>query len=260
MSTEDHPDPRGDPRNRPDKVDAFASTVISMLRHRQAVSVEGLRQFVLDYLVRAILSPSRFDAIAVCEEMRGFRLAYDALIDLYVPAAARILGEEWVDDHIDFAEVTVGTMRLQALLEQASMQVTPEGQLCQDALHVLVVIPQGEQHFLGASVVAAQARRLGCDVSISFDEDFGSLQSRILQDAPDLVMISCGRREQLETVAGTVQSINDVLNDGPVIAVGGAFLMEADAVTNIKGVDIVTGVVTEAVAFCTRRSRLKRTS
>ena len=259
MSTDDQPTPRGIQRDRPEKVGALASTVISVLRHRQTVSVEGLRQFVLDFLVRSVLSPSRFDASAACDELRGYRLSPDALIDLYVPAAARTLGERWVNDEINFAEVTVGTMRLQAVLDCASRLCSPDGHLRSDAMHILMVVPQGEQHFLGASVAAAQARRLGCDVAMSFDEDLGSLKTRIIQDAPDLVMITCARAELLESVAGTVQCINGARTDGPVVAVGGAFESETGAIKELKGVDIVTSIVAEAVAYCTTRSRLKKT-
>ena len=258
MSTDDQSNPRGVQRDRPQRVDALASTVISVLRHRQAVSVEGLRQFILDYLDRAILSPSYFDAAAIADEMRGHRLSSDDLIDLYVPAAARLLGEKWVDNSINFADVTIGTMRLQSLLSEASAQMAPAGQLGQIDLQTLVIVPQGEQHFLGASVVAAQSRRLGCSVGMSFDEDLGSLRNRVFQEQPDLVMISCSRLELLESVAGTVQSVNDASKNNPVIALGGAFQMDTEPVKDLLGVDIVTSVVSEAVTFCTRRSQLKK--
>lgn len=257
MSTDDQSNPRGVQRDLPHKVDALASTVISVLRHRQAVSVDGLRQFVLDYLERATLSRSFFDPHVVCSEMRGHRLSPDTLIDLYVPAVARILGERWVDNTISFAEVTIGSMRLQALLEEASMQAAPSGRLLQREIQVLVVVPQGEQHFLGASVIAAQSRRLGCNVSTSFDEDFGSLQTRISQENPDLVLVTCSRAELLETAARTVQIVKEASANDLVVALGGAFQTDYEAVKDIKGVDIVTSAVSEAIAYCTTCSTLK---
>jgi len=256
MSTDDQTDPRGARRNRPEDVDALASTVISVLRGRQAVSYEGLRQFVVDQMERAILSKAPFKADELLDELRGHRLTPDAVIDLYVPAVARLLGEHWVDDKINFADVTIGSMRLQALLEEASSTVLIDTRVTQDLLHVLVVVPQGEQHFLGASVIAGQMRRLACDVSMSFDEDFGSLSARLMHSVPDLILISCSRREILDSVVQTMQIIRKTLSPVPTTALGGALKMDKEKIKELTGVDIVTCAAHEAIAFCGSRGKM----
>ncbi|MFK7765039.1 MAG: B12-binding domain-containing protein [Roseobacter sp.] len=255
MSTDEQIDPRGIQRNRPEHVDALASTVISVLRDRQAVSHEGLRQFVLDHLMRAVLSKSAFLPDALLVELRGYRLTVDAIIDLYVPAVARQLGQMWVDDSISFADVTIGSMRLQSLISEASavsvIDIKPGGTL----LHALVLVPQGEQHFLGASVVAGQLRRMGCEVDMSFDEDMGTLTARLMHGVPDLILMSCARRETLRSITNTVQVIRNAVSEPPVLAVGGALKLNSEAVLEKTGVDIVTSNAGEAVAFCGRRRR-----
>lgn len=253
MSTDEQIDPRGVQRNRPKHVDALASTVVSVLRDRQGISSEGLRQFVLDHLIRAVLDKGAFLADAVLLEMRGYRLTVDAIIDLYVPAVARQLGQMWVGDSISFADVTIGSMRLQSLISEASatnvMDVKPGGA----SMHTLVLVPQGEQHFLGASVLAGQLRRMGCEVDMSFDEDMGTLTARMMNGVPDMILMSCSRREILETIASTVQVIRKAVSDPPVLAVGGAFKVNKEYVAEKTGADIVTSNAEEAVAFCGRR-------
>jgi hypothetical protein len=255
MSTDDQTDPRGVQRNRPENVDALASTVISVLRGRQVVSCDGLRQFVLDHLMRAVLAKGSFVPDALLAELRGYRLTVDAIIDLYVPTVARMLGDSWVDDRIHFADVTIGIMRLQSLLAEASAATQPNVKPGADHLHALVLVPQGEQHFLGASVLAAQLRRKGCDVSMSFDEDMGTLRARLMQDIPDLVLITCARRETLESVANTVQTVRDTVASGPVLAVGGAMKMKKEDVLEFTGADIVTNSAEEVVAICAKRAK-----
>ncbi|MFK7743729.1 MAG: B12-binding domain-containing protein [Roseobacter sp.] len=253
MSTDDQTDPRGVQRNRPDHVDALASTVISVLRGRQAVSFEGLRQFIIDHLERAVLAKGGYDVGELFDELRGYRLTPDAIIDQYVPAIARLLGDRWVEDKINFAEVTIGVMRLQSLLEEASATLRTDMHIGQDVLHALVIVPQGEQHFLGASVVAGQMRRLGCDVAMSFDEDFGSLSARLMQATPDLILISCSRRETLDSVVQTMQVIRQSSAHYRTVALGGAIGLSQDDIIERTGVDIVTCVADEAIAFCRAR-------
>lgn len=250
MSSDDQTDPRGAQRNRPVHVDALASTVISVLRDRQAVCSEGLRQFVVDHLLRAAMTRGAFSADTLLEELRGYRLHVDSIIDQYVPAVARILGEQWVADHISFADVTIGTLRLQSLLSEASILTRIDASCLANTMNTLVVVPQNEQHFLGASVVAAQLRRLGCEVSMSFDEDCGDFSARLSVEVPDLVLITCARLETLESVAQTVQLVRKALPDGPIIALGGAIEVSANELKEKTGVDIVTNVAAEAVGFC----------
>lgn len=255
MSTDDQADPRGVMRNRPDNVDVLASTVISVLRDRQAVSGEGLRQFVLDQTLSRVLSKKHFAPDVVLAELRGYRLSVDAIIDLYVPATARLLGEQWVDDKISFADVTIGTMRLQALLADASGASRIDHKAGAVRLNTLVLIPQGEQHFLGASVVAAQLRRLGCEVAMSYDEDHGALTARLINDVPDLILATCGRRETLASVANTIQVIRKAIGGVPTLAVGGACKVSKERILEMTGADIVTSVTEEAVGYCLKHAK-----
>lgn len=259
MSTDDQANPRGVQRNRPDTVDALASTVISVLRERQTTSVDGLRQFVLDHMLRAVLHPGEFSADRLLAELRGYRLTIDAIIDLYVPTTARLLGEKWEDDKINFAQVTIGSMRLQSLLSEASAEAMYKGKPSENQIVSLVLIPQGEQHFLGASVLAGQLRRLGCDVAMSYDEDFRSLATRLLADTPDLILITSARRETLESVAQTVKTIRKSSTNPPLIAVGGSMQVPEEDVIELTGADFVTNAAEEAVARCARRLKSQMT-
>ena len=258
MSTDDQTDPRGAQRNRPEHVDAFASTVISLLRDRQVVSTEGLRQFVLDHMGRAILCHKGFDADDLLDELSGYRLAVDTIIDSYVPAAARRLGDEWLADDISFADVTIGALRLQSLVSAASVLTRIDANGLANNLFAMVIVPQNEHHFLGASVVAGQLRRMGCEVAMSFDEDFGSLNARLLVERPDLVLITCARSETLETVTQTVQLVRKALADDLIIALGGAIEASEKVVKAQTGVDIVTNVAAEVVHLCNRHISFKK--
>lgn len=255
MSTDDLPDQRVFERNRPEHVCALASRVISVLRTRQGDAQDGVRQFVLDHLFRALLSKGAVNVVELAEDLRAHRLTIDIIIDLYIPRAATMLGQKWQQDEITFAQVTIGTLRLQSLLSEISAATRSDMCSDQNRLRTLIVVPQGEQHFLGANVVGAQLRRIGCEVSISFDERQEDLGRRMKFDPPDLVLITCSRVENLENVRRTVQVLRPELKEGPMIALGGAVTGSEKNLKDQTGVDIVTSSASEAVAFCAKSAK-----
>lgn len=235
--------------------ESLANAVIDILKDRQVVCPTGARQIAVDYLVRAVLADDGFDAALVLEELCAYRLTHDALIDLYIPKAAEYLGAQWMTSDLDFATVTVGSLRLQALLGVAAHGLTREPVDNGSVLHALVVVPEAEQHFLGASVVAAQLRRLGCDVSLSINEATDKILARVEYDQPDMVLFSCARAAGLETATGTVKKIRQISDPVPVLAIGGAYSGINKQTKEETGVDLVTHTAKDVVGFTTKRKK-----
>lgn len=261
MSTDQRPDDqRGLERNRPERIGALATEVLTVLRDRQGVTVGGARPFVSDHLYRAILTKGHFDAGALLAQLRGHRITIDTIVDLYVPGAADRLGTDWQEDGLSFADVTIGALRLQALLGEATMQVRMDSFHHNAHMLAMVIVPRGEQHFLGAQVVAAQLRRLGCDVVMSYDESLGMLGARLSAESPDLLLITCCSEETVESVARTVQTIRKALHNSPPIFLGGGMVNDKKNLIERTGVDKLTNSAFEAVTHVTeqRSSALSR--
>lgn len=229
---------------------------MTMVSRRQTMNPAGTRQFVLDHMIRAVCSPSDFDAGAMLDELRGHRLSVDAVVDLYVPTAARLLGDMWKRDDIDFATVTVGALRLQSLLSCASVESLDYIRPVEDALAMLVVVPLGEDHSLGAFVLAAQLRRLGARVDMSFCETRPDLVSRFLSAAPDMVLFSASCRGTLATVSRLVLDFCNVSADVPPIVVGGCLNEADDVAKDISGADLVTRDARDAVSLASSRRKV----
>jgi methanogenic corrinoid protein MtbC1 len=257
MSTDDQPDDlRGHERDRPQTIGALANQVITVLRDRQGVTSNGVRSFVLDHLFRALLAKGRFNAAELLDQLRGYRLSMDTVVDLYIPEAAARLGEHWVEDQLNFAEVTIGALRLQSILSEAAGRLQPPFARDPSYLHAMIIVPQGEQHFLGANVLSTQLRRVGCDVVMSFDETLGMLSAKVLAEVPDLILITCGSEETVASVARTVQTIRNALHNTPPIALGGPVVADnKKKLAEQTGVDIVTQRAGEAVAHVAGQAR-----
>lgn len=235
--------------------ESLASEVISILNDRQAVGPSGARKIAVDHLARTVISKANFDPALVLEEMSSYRLTPDALIDLYIPKVAEHLGALWMTSDLDFATVTVGSLRLQALLGVVAHGLTREPADHSNVLHALVIVPEAEQHFLGASVVAAQLRRLGCDVSLSINEAAQQVLARVEYDHPDMILFSCPRAAALETICRTVKKIGEASGVRPVLAVGGAYSGLSERMAEQTGVDLVTNTAKDVVGFTTKRKK-----
>jgi len=239
-----------------DPLEPFAAQVISILCDRQIKTPSGARQAILDRLVKMVTSRTAFDPVLVMEELRGRRLTIDNIIDLYIPEVATALGSLWTLSEIDFASVTVGALRLQALLDEASSQNIPLPQLKYDVPLALIVVPEGEQHFLGASVVGAQLKRLGCDVGMSIAEPEEQIVNRVLHDMPDMVLMSSARTATLETIARTAKTIKAEVAPTPVLALGGAFDGDINRIKEVTGVDLVTKSPKDVIRLYMKRRKV----
>ena len=239
-------------------VDHLASQVIDVLCERQSDAVPGARKFVFDYLLRSVTRQEDFKPALLLAELRGHRLHPDAIIDTYVPLVAQELGELWIQDKLNFAHVTIASMRLQSLLSEASAEVIPFPRRVRSSApepSALVIVPLGEQHFLGASVLSAQLRRMGVSARVSFGETDTDVLTRIEMDQPDMVLFSAARPEALEVICRIVKKIKRAAMPSPVLAIGGALRGDEASVRELAGVDLVTSIAKEVVAFSAKRVR-----
>jgi MerR family transcriptional regulator, light-induced transcriptional regulator len=85
------------------------------------------------------------------------------IADFYVPEVARRLGAAWCEDRTSFADVTVGTARLQGLLREIGPDWFSDARLGdRPPVCVLVVVSRDEFHTLGAMVLARNSAASAC--------------------------------------------------------------------------------------------------
>jgi hypothetical protein len=180
-------------------------------------------------------------------ELQDGRVATDQIVDIYIPQAARELGDMWQDDAIGFAAVTIATARLQGLLTLLSPSWTATRQ--RGANTLMVMQPQ-DSHTLGPHVATAQLRRQGASVRLLFGPDKDDLLQVLRDERFDLVMFTCSRIESLANVAQMVKRVRSGAGEPPPIALGGLVLELADRLKERTGVDLVTSDVKVAFKLC----------
>jgi methylmalonyl-CoA mutase cobalamin-binding subunit len=233
-----------------DPISNFAVRVLDVLVDRNRRTSTSLRH---DLVVRLAACVAGRDGPGIDSTLRAFRRACISpatMADLYVPAAARLLGAEWLSDETGFCDVTIATARLQVLVRGIGTRW--EG----DAVHlpgrktVLMLVPEGHDHTLGAVVAAGQLRRMDLSVCLRLAPTRRELTDLLRSRVFDAAMISVGDAGRLEVCRKLVETLRVFAPRPLPILAGGSALVEPEELKRRTGVDYVTSDLADAVAFC----------
>ncbi len=173
-----------------------------------------------------------FDTLV--QDLRETGITVDVLCDSYLAPAARQLGVWWAEDRMTFAEVTVATTRVQALLRGLPKGRAIPGQ--DDSKAAIFAAAPGETHTLGVVMAAHHFRRLGWDIGLHLGLDGMDLAGVISEDSRDLVALSCGGRHGAEALR---RLIVDLRMRRPELAIVlcGEIVQDADALADLPELD-----------------------
>lgn len=203
-------------------------------------------------LLESVMDRSREEHRKVVEQMLDTGISPEAIADIYIPEVARQMGAEWEADVSGFAQVTLGSSRLQALLRDLDdIWDTGYSGIGIDTRHLVrVMTVPGAQHTLGASVVSTRLRRLGCSVRLQVGRTEAVEDTTEGPDRCDAIFISASQNDPPDGVAILIEGLRRDATNPPPIVLGGTFL---DAIENAKsetGADFVTLDPVAALEFC----------
>lgn len=171
-------------------------------------------------LARLVLSADGREAAAFVTELRDHGLSVELLFGELLEPTARLLGELWDGDEVDFVDVTLGLARLQALLWafNFTQRVTTLG----DARSVLMLTLPGEQHSFGVSMVEQFLAAGGWQVSSQREILPSDLATLVRTQWFAVVGIAMSNESNLDAVAAAVASVREHSRNTAVgIMVGG---------------------------------------
>ncbi len=179
---------------------------------------------VLGSLLAALSDEDRGRLGTAIDAMTAAGLTPEDIVDVYLPAAARRLGEAWVGDEMSFAAVTVGTARLQALLRDLSEGSGPPERGGGDGGTALLVLREGDDHSLGAMIAAAQLRRAAVSVRLSVGCPDDEVLDIVRGGGFDMIALSAGAAQDTEVLGGFVALVRAAAGRPVGIAVGGSIV------------------------------------
>lgn len=155
-------------------------------------------------------------------------------VDLLAPTARR-LGTLWESDECDFVEVTVAMGRIQRLLRDLSQVFLAEASRAEIVGNVLLTCVPGEQHTLGAIIVAEFMLRDGWRVLVGAPWTEGDLLAMVSSEWFDVIGFSVGCENRLSILKREIRRLRSSSRNPNVrVMVGGkVFLDDRDMVTRV---------------------------
>lgn len=167
--------------------------------------------------------------------------------DLLAPTA-RLLGDLWTDDRVDFTQVTIGVWRLQQLaheLDPLRDAAIPAGGMRGQALLACIA---GDQHSFGRLLVASAFRRAGWFVDDGSEPTVNDVCRRASSAWFDVVGFSLGSARGLEEVRASIRALRRSSRNPAIgVLVGGAPFLAAPDLAQEVGADGTATDAAEAV-------------
>lgn len=211
-----------------------------------------LNDAVYDALYQAALSLSPEDAVQAVKHALATGTAPEDIAEIYVPALARRMGDDWCVDQLSFAKVTIGASRLQTMLRSLGSCWSGDKGSDPDAPSLLLIVPPDVFHTLGAIVLGGQLRRKGYSVKLLLGGKAADIAENIDQNRFEAVFISSSMGETIESLRQIVDVIRASTRTPLPVVVGGTIL-EVETVENVTaltGADHATKIPDEALRLC----------
>lgn len=179
------------------EITSLAKAAISVLARQSAPTPEGLARR-LETLSEAFISPEEAHRHDALTKLAQEGVSIEDTIDYVIPATARLMGFRWANDSLSFAEVSIGSARLQETVRGLTTQQRRE--IVKNRGTILLVVPYPEHHTLGVFVVADQLRRRGYDVHISVSQHARQVAERVKRFKYDMIGVTAAGRRTLASV------------------------------------------------------------
>lgn len=229
-------------------VDSLALSVISKIndgpgRRRNRRIEVGTR-----ILLTALVEDTVFDQEQVQRNLEAFRICPADIIDYCIPDAAAKLGDDWVNDRLSFAKVTVCSARLYGLCKLVGREW--DGARAHPvALNILLATVQREDHIVGVAVLTEKLRRRGHSVKVLQNTTASEIAKVLREDQFDGLFISASSLTTLEYAKEAIRTLRKRNIATPLI-LGGAVLGIEGKLEDI-GADLVTNDIDIAIDVLT---------
>ncbi|MEI4231548.1 hypothetical protein [Roseovarius sp. D22-M7] len=229
-------------------VESALRSVATHKHHEKPASRAEWVQHLCDALVAE--SDTAYRAVISDMVLSGFEP--EDLYQSVIPDAARHLGEMWLYDEATFVEVTTGASRLQSLIRERKVgdngpgmdRSVPLGQ------SILLVIPQFEDHSLGAFVAADQFRRHGVWVNLAIGLETDEVVNLVAGGRFSMVGFTLSTGNALDRMTDLVTDIRDSVKECPPLIIGGSVVDQESAVADRTGATYAVQSVREAIERC----------
>lgn len=222
-----------------DSVNALATRALRVLVSRRAGQKQAMSRRHLEALEDAISNADPFRRYEVVDAMLASGIERDEICDIYVPEIARRMGDAWCENDMSFADVTIGSARLQALLRDIDRE--RDAAIATSRGSVAVMVLADEYHTLGAMVLTSQLRRLGISVRLVLGRPAGEVRRLVRENSFDAILVSVSLSGDLAQTRAILDHLREDTEGNVPLIVGGSVLdLGEEKVKALTGADHAT--------------------
>ena len=145
----------------------------------------------------------------------------------YLAEAARMLGDWWDEDRVNFVQVTYGTGRM-----------VPRAVGTQERAAIFASVP-GETHILGVRMAADLFRKDGWDIKLLVGLDHDDLVAEIEKTPIPVVGLSAGGQHSIPALTRLVLALH-VTCPQKMLLISGQITDETEEIISLMGVDAIS--------------------
>ena len=220
-------------------VSGLAYTVINRLMETPIKSRERCLETASNMLYLAITREERFDQNALRQELSELQVNDDDLINRCIGEAAAILGENWLDDTLSFAEVSIGASHLMGLCREICASWSNQKPV-RNSQAILLATVLREDHLIGPTLLAQKLRRRGHSVRVMNNSSPDEIARHIHRGGYDCLMLSTASYASLENAEQAIRLARRGPHAHVPVVLGGAALEFCGDATDSIGADLVT--------------------
>lgn len=190
----------------------------------------------------------------------GWQRQGQSLQDIYIQGitpCARLLGDWWCADRLDFSMTTIASTHLQQLLYEFSAEFLQEAPQARNGWSLLLLTEPGAQHSMGLFMLSEFFKRAGWAVTLGVPQDVAEFKRLFRSDWFDAVGISVSTDRHLDTLKQCLPQLKagaDNLNLR--MFVGGPMALHEPARLTGIAAEWVTEDAPATVAWLTQRMLL----
>jgi len=142
----------------------------------------------------------------------GWQRQGQSLQDIYlqgITPCARLLGDWWCADRLDFALTTIASSHLQQLLHDFSSEFLQEAPEQANGWSLLLLTEPGAQHSMGLFMLSEFFKRAGWMVTVGVPQDVAEFKRLFQSDWFDAVGISVSTDRHLQTLGSLLPQLRE---------------------------------------------------
>lgn len=186
----------------------------------------------------------------------GWQRQGQSLENIYlqgITPCARLLGEWWCADRLDFAMTTIASAHLQQLMHDFSSEFLQEAPSQNQGWSLLLLSEPGAQHSMGLFMLSEFFKRAGWTVTVGVPQDVAEFKRLFQSDWFDAVGISVSTDRHLQTLASLLPQLREGADNLDMqVFVGGPMAHVAPERLNLLAADVLAEDAPATVALMTQ--------